>query len=426
MGSCPTLCYRNAKIENDYPVQINSIENPEYNTYLKQPNYSLLILLQTRIKKFLKKKNFHNDKFSQKYLPSQKINLITSSNSKPIDTYVKKESTAKFNMNNLRAQSTDKEENYYKKYTQNYTNKIDLIEEQRLSFPKIILNKKVSMFQEDLFLKQNIDNNNEDPRKGPFNGKRKKYPILIQDDFSYEGEWKNGKRDGIGILIKKDMAKYIGEFIEDKANGYGILLSQNGDEFEYKGYWKDSKAHGYGIYNKKEVISYKGIWEYDKPHKFGIEKWPQSEYIGEYNNGNKEGYGILNIRNAIYEGQMKDGNIDGIGCFIFKDKRKYIGEFVNNKMEGYGILTFPDGKVFIGSFKDDLEDGFGVFYTSKKIYVGIWQNMLLEGEVIVIEGDKRKKQLWDQGKFYKNLSQNYEIFFEKFVDEIIQQKKLFE
>ena len=122
---------------------------------------------------------------------------------------------------------------------------------------------------------------------------------------------------------------------------------------------------------------------------------------------------------------MKDGNINGIGCFIFKDKRKYEGEFVNNKIEGYGILTWPDGKVFVGSFKNDLEHGFGVFYTSKKIYIGFWQNMLLSGEVIAIEGDKRKKQLWEQGKCYKNLPQTYDIKFEKYVNEIIKQKDFY-
>ena len=428
MGNCPTLCYRNVKIVNDYPVQIKNDENREYNNYLTQPNYSSLIFLQIRIKRFLNHKNSINDKFSQNYFSTQKSNN-NNPNKNINNINYHQEPTAKFNMN-FHHQNSDKEEvydkNFEKKYTHNNNVKTDLIEEQNFSFPKIILGKEMNMFQEDIFSKQKLNNNNGDPRNGPFNGKRKKYPIIIQDDFSYEGEWKNGKRDGIGVLIKKDEAKLIGEFIEDKPNGFGILLDENGDGFEYKGYWKDSKAHGYGIYKKKEVISYKGFWENDKPNKFGIEKWPQLEYIGEYLNGNKEGYGVFNIRNATYEGQMKDGNINGIGCVMFKDKRKYEGEFVNNKMEGYGILTFPDGKIFIGSFKDDLENGFGVFYTTKKIYIGIWQNMLLEGEVIIIEGDKRKKQLWDQGKFYKNLAQNYEIFFEKFIDEIIQEKSFFE
>ena len=180
-----------------------------------------------------------------------------------------------------------------------------------------------------------------------------------------------------------------------------------------------------GIYNKKNIISYKGWWEKDKQNGFGIEKWPKLEYYGEYINGNKEGYGVLNIKDGIYEGEMKDGNLNGIGTFIFKDKRKYEGEFINNKIEGHGILYWPDGKIFVGSFKDDFQNGFGIFYTSQKIYIGIWQNMLLEGEVIVIEGDKRKKQLWEKGECYKNLPQSYVIYFEKYVNDIIKQRDSF-
>ena len=426
MGNCPeACCFRNVKIVNDYPVQIYSDqENAKYNSYLTQPNYSSLIFLQTRIKRFLNNKAYNtNEKLASNLIYNQNNNIKTSSNLVVVNT-LQKESTGKFNTN-FRQQSTDKEEYYENNYQKNINNKVYFIEEQKINFPKIIMNKGSNMFQEDLFSKQDSKNNkdNKDPRNGPHDGKRRKYPILSQDIFSYEGEWKNGKRDGLGILIKKDVAKFIGQFVEDQVNGFGILIDDNGDE--YKGYWKKSKAHGLGIYNKKGIISYKGKWKLDKQNGFGIEKWPQLEYIGEYLNGNKEGYGVLNIRDGIYEGQMKDGNINGVGSFVFKDKRKYQGEFVNNKIEGYGILTWPDGKVFVGGFKDDLEDGFGIFYTSKKIYIGFWQNMILGGEVIIIEGDKKRKQLWEQGKCYKNLPQNYDIKFEKYVDEIIKEKDFY-
>ena len=415
MGSCPEICCsKNVKVVNDYPVQItNNIENKDYNNYLTQPNYSSLIFLQTRLKRFLNNKSYN----SKMNLATNLYNQNNNKNSLN-QVYLQKESTNNINTN-FRQQTTDKEE-YYE--NQNNQNRIDLIEEQKLYFPKIMLNKGVNIFQKNIFSKPDI-NNNKDPRNGPFDGKKRKYQKIIQDDFSYEGEWKDGKREGFGILIKKDIAKFIGKFVDDKVNGFGKVIYENGDE--YIGYWKDSQAYGLGIYNKKNIISYQGWWKKDKQNGFGIEKWPKLDYFGEYLNGNKEGYGVLNIGDGIYEGEMKEGNINGVGCFIFKDKRKYEGEFVNNKIEGYGILSWPDGKIFVGSFKDDLQNGFGVFYTSKKIYIGVWQNMLLEGEVIVIEGDKRKKQLWEQGKCYKNLSQNYEIYFEKYVNDIIKQKELY-
>ena len=208
--------------------------------------------------------------------------------------------------------------------------------------------------------------------------------------------------------------------MQDFVNGFGKLTDSNGDE--YIGYWKNSQANGVGVYTRKKIISYRGWWKNDKQDKFGIEKWPKLDFVGDYLNGVKEGYGIMNIKYGIYEGEMKGGNFNGIGKFIFNDKRKYEGEFINNKMEGYGILYLPGDKIFVGHFKDDLQNGFGVFYTNKKIYIGFWQNSLLEGEVIIGEGNKIKKQIWDEGLLVKNLPNNYQIFFEKYIADIINER----
>ena len=424
MGNCPNACcLRNVKVEKDLKVDIvKTIKTTSNNIYLTQPNYSNIIYLQTRIKRFLNNKNYKkNNSLSNnpKVITNASYNKIVSNTINTIP--LQKEATAQFN-GNFRQQTTEKDEN---EDTNNHNyNKMDLSEDKKL--PKIFLVKLANIFQEDIFSHSNqIDKKakNLDPRNGPFDNKRRTYPKIYKGEFSYEGQWKNGKRDGIGILTKKDVANFMGEFVEDKANGFGKFIIEN--ECDYIGYWKDSKVNGYGIYNNKGVKTYKGIWKDDEQNGFGIEKLPKIEYTGEFLNGSKKGYGILNIKNARYEGEMNNGNINGIGTFTFDDKRKYQGEFVNNKIEGYGVFTWPDGKFFVGSFRNDFIDGFGVFYTSQKIYIGVWQHLSLYGEVIVIEGEKRKKQLWEQGKCYKNLPSNHKIYFEKYVDDIIQEKDFF-
>ena len=59
MGSFPDICcYRNSKIVEDYNVQVhNKIENSDNTRYITQPNYSSLIFLQLRIKRYLANKN---------------------------------------------------------------------------------------------------------------------------------------------------------------------------------------------------------------------------------------------------------------------------------------------------------------------------------------------------------------------------------
>ena len=53
--------------------------------------------------------------------------------------------------------------------------------------------------------------------KGPYKGDK------------YEGEWKNDKRDGKGILIFPNGDRYEGDFKEDKQEGKGIYYYKNGD-----------------------------------------------------------------------------------------------------------------------------------------------------------------------------------------------------
>ena len=425
MGNCPKICYCSKLIDGntirDVLVEIENNSTELSDKYKHQPFYSKLIYLQIKIKKYLSKLKSKNNKSS-------------SSKTKPLSDIKNNKSNKKNNHNShttskfskFKNSGSKKDISSNKKQHNNLSKNI-LIEEQKNEIPNFKINKALKILEEDPFTKSNQQNslNSLDPRIGPFDGTRKKYGIINIDEFSYEGEWKNGKRDGLGTLIWKNFAKYVGEFIEDKVIGFGKLTHNENDE--YIGYWDDFQTHGIGKYNAKNFLFYEGYWEHDKQHKFGIETWKnKAKYIGEYYIGNKDGYGILDIKDkGIYEGQMRDGNINGVGIFIFKDNRKYEGEFVNNKMQGYGILKWPDGKIFLGEFRDDLQDGFGVFYGTKKIFIGIWENGLLQGESIIIENGKIKKYMFDKGKPTEILSDNYETPFEKNLDKIAQEKYLF-
>ena len=48
----------------------------------------------------------------------------------------------------------------------------------------------------------------------------------------YEGEWKNGLREGKGILYWNSANKYEGDFKKDEIDGKGILYWKNGDKYE--------------------------------------------------------------------------------------------------------------------------------------------------------------------------------------------------
>ena len=53
----------------------------------------------------------------------------------------------------------------------------------------------------------------------------------------------------------------------------------------------------------------------------------------------------------------------------------------------------------------------------------MWKNNKPEGEVAIIDNDKVKKQLWENGKPIKFLEDGYQTKFEKYIDKIIKEQK---
>lgn len=221
----------------------------------------------------------------------------------------------------------------------------------------------------------------------------------------YSGDMLNGKKDGFGILRWLDGSKYVGMFFDNQASGLGKQIHQNG-EF-YFGEWKIGRAEGLGYYFNSAGSKYEGEWKNDKQNGFGSEKWSESSnvaYQGTFLNGLKHGIGILELEDgSVYEGEFEDNLISGHGILKYKDKKVYFGSWKQNMMNGIGILSWEDGKHFEGTFIKDSKEGFGTYWCGGKIYLGIWQNNKLEGEVCIVEHDQIRNSFWKEGKKTKYL-----------------------
>ena len=66
--------------------------------------------------------------------------------------------------------------------------------------------------------------------------------IKIVHDFS--GFWKNSKFNGMGRYISPDDDVYEGDFKDGFKDGYGVIKFKNGGSYE--GEWKEDKQHGKG------------------------------------------------------------------------------------------------------------------------------------------------------------------------------------
>jgi hypothetical protein len=194
----------------------------------------------------------------------------------------------------------------------------------------------------------------------PQNGKRM---YEYHDGSVYDGEWRDGKRNGQGIY-ESDEILYVGEWKDDIMNGKGKLDLDNGDIYE--GEFLDGKKHGKGTLN-----SYDG-----------------RKYVGDFVNGVIEGNGILTVSSTKtrYEGQFKNGQIEGIGTYTYPSGGVYKGEFLKGFPNGDGILTEANGNTLEGYRKrnkdtNKVEMIGPVIYTltNGDIYEGQWNNSTPNG-----------------------------------------------
>jgi hypothetical protein len=74
--------------------------------------------------------------------------------------------------------------------------------------------------------------------------------------------------------------------------------------FDCLGNWEQDKANGYGVYVHANGSRYEGDWIEDKQEGVGSETWPDgSHYKGEYRDGKKNGHGVFNWADgATYTG----------------------------------------------------------------------------------------------------------------------------
>jgi len=88
---------------------------------------------------------------------------------------------------------------------------------------------------------------------------------LIDGDWKtakYEGEMKEGKEHGRGVLVYADSARYEGDWKDGKWHGHGVRVFANGDRYE--GDWKDGKRTGRGVYEFANGDKCEGDWREDR------------------------------------------------------------------------------------------------------------------------------------------------------------------
>lgn len=113
-----------------------------------------------------------------------------------------------------------------------------------------------------------------------------------------------------------------------------------------------------------------------------------SAYAGEKLGQVRHGSGVYRFKNAFfeYEGDWRNGVMNGHGKLLFADGGCYEGDFVDGEIEGHGLRTWPDGSSYSGQFLRGERHGLGrhELYANGKqeVYEGQWDHNLLHGNGI--------------------------------------------
>ena len=68
-------------------------------------------------------------------------------------------------------------------------------------------------------------------------------------------------------------------------------------------------------------------------------------------------YQIIYANGDIYEGEFKDGMLNGNGKIIRKDGNIFKGEFKDNKLNGHGIYSGKYNNIYGNIFEGEFKDG---------------------------------------------------------------------
>jgi hypothetical protein len=194
------------------------------------------------------------------------------------------------------------------------------------------------------------------------------------------------KNRAIKTKTSPDGIKYKGQLLDGSAHGKGRMKWPNGQA--YVGSWKKGKRHGNGKMRYADPGQiFVGTWIDDNEHE-GTMKFPDGiKYTGYFKDGSMYGLGTMTWPNGnTHTGEFRNNARNGEGTYRVFDENKrlvkeYIGNWENDKKSGYGVMNWPqDGDNYTGEWKDNNRHGRGIMKENITVYEGNWEDDRKEGE----------------------------------------------
>ena len=200
--------------------------------------------------------------------------------------------------------------------------------------------------------------------------------------FKYDGEFKDGLKEGVGTYVWENGNRYEGPFTKDAPNGIGKYDFANGDTYTgevkagaltgrgtyvtksgdtMEGTFVDGSLHGVGIHRFASGDRYEGELARGKPHGKGRYIGQDGHRVeGDFADGQPHGKGTFHFANGDrYEGDIARSELTGQGAYFYKSGLKYEGQMAKGQPQGDGVFWFADGSRFEGRFEGGLAKATG-------------------------------------------------------------------
>lgn len=159
-----------------------------------------------------------------------------------------------------------------------------------------------------------------------FDGKRHGVgKTILPNRDQYEGDYREGLRDGHGIYHFKNGARYDGEWKKGLKHGRGKFTYPDGSS--YCGDWKHNMKHGFGRYLYENGDIYEGTWKNDVKHGVGTYKYKETDITTKatWIDGTLKGPIEILYANFRYHGYWNKDHPVGEGAFSFGMKHMLPG-----------------------------------------------------------------------------------------------------
>ena len=219
----------------------------------------------------------------------------------------------------------------------------------------------------------------------------------------------NNNRVGQSRLIRNDGSEYIGQFIDDDADGHGIYTDKAGNRYmsvvneddihrnRNDDLEEDEKSSGH--FYKLRLFG-KGKCNFIKFYLGEIKFKNGNTYIGQFKGGKRNGEGEMSYVNppekrphdiGEYKGSWKRDKREGIGKMEYTNGSHFEG--IWRKDEKYkGKLNTGAGEIYEGTFRNDQYFGKGkLIFSNGEIIEGTFDNGELKGDAKLIRSTQNGK-----------------------------------